>query len=243
MGKWNPHFSFLGSEGVLAKKDASPKMKNGQGITMKSLFLLGVVALSMTKGHIPDPPVTDYCQLNIHAFFSSLSSMGLEETYLDRSFSDYGHCFLSFRNLSGSSLFLGHLTVQHNQTITIGTFLTDVHYGLFYNYEATDTGSWHSMAAATYGIALTASQVASLSSELQNSSWNTWNLLTQTCASFAAGIWNQFAPSYLQVANWIWPEFVKNSIETLAGHGSSTAVPSSSPVGYVNSSGVFVTLR
>jgi len=50
------------------------------------------------------------------------------------------------------------------------------------------------------------------------------------------------APSYLQVANWIWPEFVKNAIETLDGYGSSTAVASSSPVGYVNSSGVFATL-
>ena len=200
-----------------------------------------MLVLTSLLGVIIPTPDDIYAELTIHAFYGSNQGNNISGNEIQSGGGNslFGHCFLSFANYSGSSLYFGHVNVPHFTTITLGVFLNGYHEGLFYNYEGVDTDSWKNDAAATLTILLTPSQISTLNGEIQNSGHNCWTI-SHTCSTFAAEVWNTVAPAALQVTDAILPSIVKASIESKSGHGSSTYVPVSSPVGYIDSNQDFV---
>ena len=146
-----------------------------------------------------------------------------------------GHCFLSVKNKTSSSLSVGHLTLYGGQSLSVGTWDNNWHTGLFYNYENYDNGGWKNANCARVSIDITDIELLSLSAQLQNPSNNSYSN-TNTCASFASRVWNVLATSSMQITNSHWPDDIYDSIMLKSGHSTSSLIPSNSNVGYVQGS-------
>lgn len=128
-----------------------------------------------------------------------------------------GHCFLSVKNKTSSSLSVGHLTLYGGQSLSVGTWESSLHNGLFYNYENYANWGWQSSNCARVSIDITDIELLALSSQLQSPSNNSYSG-SNTSASFASRVWNVVAVSSMQITNSHWPNDIYDSIMLKSGH-------------------------
>ena len=199
---------------------------------MTTIVLLSALA-AQTLGAfaaVNDPtkgPVNDYVgTVAIHAYQDSNS--------------DVGHCFLTIKNTTSSPLFVGHVTLYAGQTFSVGTWNTQIHVGIFYNYEHYSNWDWIGNPAVSLSTPVTDLELETIHSALRTPSNNSYGSFF-TSASFAAAIWNCFAPTGLQVTNSWANNAVYASIACKSGAVYSSSIPNNANVGYVQNN-VFIGL-
>ena len=160
-----------------------------------------------------------------------------------------GHSFLTVKNVSGSSLFVGHVTLNNNSAITIGTWdssVTGYHSGIYYGFERTSaSGDWKNLDSNRMKYSLTDLEFPTLHSQLRTSSNNQWSL-TNTCANFASRVWNACTATSYHITESSFPNDIYDELEEafsgLSGYSTTSWLPYNSLVGYVNSSGNYVSI-
>ena len=99
---------------------------------------------------------------------------------------DDSHAFLVFKNMSNSTITIGHMPVDAGDSITIGTFGNRAaHRGIWYNIE----GYHNPSSVTTYGMTngVTRSELTKINQTINaNDRWS----LANNCTTFAIKVWN-----------------------------------------------------
>lgn len=169
-------------------------------------------------------------------FSSNLSSSSGTGSFLA------GHSFLSFKNTTSSSITLGALSVSPGCEITFGTRNDDAHVGIWYNVEAyyanNDYGSGYSD-RVSLTMNLNQNNVNSINNLIgSNDTWTYFN----NCSTFAALIWNEVSSITVSAGFPNTPSGLKTSIQSKANYQTGRSIQNATPIGYLNSSGNFVTV-
>ena len=157
-----------------------------------------------------------------------------------------GHCFIQIKNISYSSLTVGHLVLYHNDTITIGCWPWMIDFqdaGLWYNRESFDVIGWSALENYTMVTNITQLGVDGITLYLTNSSNDGYSVTDHTCANVAVELWNIAAPNiYLQLSpnNPSLPGDVKGAIST-HNHYINESYTINNYCGYVDGTSGYVT--
>ena len=150
---------------------------------------------------------------------------------------DPGHAFVSFMNVSSSSIVIGGLTVQPNHEITLGTWQSQNHDGIFYNLDAYLINNQNVLInRKSISGSVDLSSISSINTTIANN--DTWNLF-HNCTWFAIEMWNSFSSSSFSHYLIDSPSGLWNAISSRTGSETGRAVENAIPVGYC-SGGVFV---
>ena len=106
-------------------------------------------------------------------------------------FRNHGHSFLSVENISNSSFMVGDRQVKPNETITIGLWSIQEHFGVWFNLESNyilETQKYENRVSLTIGI--DAEDIANISKIIDEN--NEWTPI-YNCAKFASEVWNSVA--------------------------------------------------
>lgn len=126
------------------------------------------------------------CVMRIYSDSSQGSSSGS---------GSFGHSFLTFLNVSSSTITVGRYQVDPQKMVSISKFgnlqsaTPDNFKGVFYNVETNRAAcGWYSTAVSTYQE-LTQTQLSKISSKIISEE-NGYSDLSDNCAKFSASIWN-----------------------------------------------------
>ena len=99
------------------------------------------------------------------------------------------HAWIYVRNLTNESIYAGALGLEGMQKITVGTWHSTYHDGVWYNMERFYADEFSETNSVSLVKTLTASELATLNNAITNSSNDKWNNINN-CSWFAAKMWN-----------------------------------------------------
>lgn len=102
-----------------------------------------------------------------------------------------GHSFLSLENISDNPIKISNVTVKSGETIAIGTWSIQAHFGVWYNVESnyiSEYNKYDGRLSVTTGIDL--DDVDKITSYINTHDY--WTPLTN-CSCFALNLWNEVA--------------------------------------------------
>ncbi|MGN1343403.1 MAG: hypothetical protein ACI4U3_02405 [Traorella sp.] len=142
------------------------------------------------------------------------------------------HSWLVIKNVSGSTIQVGKMTVINGDSVSIGTFGNiSQHKGIWYNIEL-------ALSVSTYVSITRTIESTSILNTLNNkiNSKDSWSI-TNTCSKFAATVWNSVFDD--KVSTGILPSGLANSIKNY-NYSTNAAMPlkSTSSIYYHTSTGV-----
>lgn len=130
-----------------------------------------------------------------------------------------GHAFLLFHNGCNVSVTIGHFKLAPDEYLTVGTFGNrTAHKGIWYNIEGFYWSDASNAPNASLFYSLAPSDLDSLNSAINTH--DSWALIGDNCADFAASVWNSVVPSSLKVSGYN-PALLRNSIESISGYDAN----------------------
>lgn len=148
-----------------------------------------------------------------------------------------GHAFLSFENRSGAPVTIGALTLEDNETCSLGTWSMTHHFGIWYNVESNYIAS-----AGRYGGRVSLSKEMPLDTlEAVNaylSAHDAWSLFTN-CSRFATEIFNLAGGDKIELGGLATPTKLAKRIRAYDTHETDRPIENYGKVGYKNDKGDF----
>lgn len=152
-----------------------------------------------------------------------------------------GHAFIAFKNTSSSAVRVGGLNVNPGHEITFGSWGNkDAHKGIWYDLEsylANNEGDFGGRVSLSMSV--TQSNINTINSLISKN--DTWSLFNN-CSSFAVKIWNSVASTTLSAGTPNTPTSLMASIKSKSGYQTNRAIGNTTPIGYVDSNGNFVSV-
>ena len=102
-----------------------------------------------------------------------------------------GHSFLSLENISNKSIKLNNVTIDAGETIAIGTWSIQAHFGVWYNVESNyiaEYNKYDGRLSITTGIGI--EDIDTISAYINTHDY--WTPLAN-CSCFALNLWNEVA--------------------------------------------------
>jgi hypothetical protein len=122
-----------------------------------------------------------------------------------------GHSFLLVENLTDNPIFAGKMSVPAYGAVTMGTWLSLLHMGLWYNLESyfvNVANEYVNRVSLSYP--LTQGQLDSMNDKIINDkNCDHWSI-GRNCSSFSKNVWNHVVPMHLSSGSPNTPSHLKN---------------------------------
>lgn len=126
---------------------------------------------------------------NAIAEFSIFSYNGKDES--NYGLKNYGHSFLSFTNISNQPIIVGKYSLDMGQSVSIGTWSINSHFGIWYNVEANYIKFYNKYdGRISITKQINADDLININEYILNN--DTWNPL-KNCSCFSINVWNTVA--------------------------------------------------
>ena len=166
--------------------------------------------------------------------------------YADPTPTDFGgsidnvgaHAWISMENISSGYQRMGALDFYGGYGITIGTFGTQPHNGIYYNLEGVRV-NYHNYYGNRYSLTvdIPASKLNTLNSYLTNEYYDDYNSVTKNCAFFASVMWGKVG-TYVNPGLIPTPKTLAENIQERSGYSYNRSVPYFSTIYYGSSANI-----
>lgn len=177
-----------------------------------------------------------------------------EDTGTSSSLGTTDHAFISFKNTWTQKIQFGDIMVNPGCEVTVGAWGTlpakhslgtDQKWqsGVWYNLESHLMNKHGEMMKnATLIIGLTAADVQTVNNVI--SKFGSYNVITNNCANLAVDVWNSVAPATVKLSAGApaQPSTLYENITNISHHQLNRTVMNSTPIGYRNKEGNFVSV-
>ena len=145
-----------------------------------------------------------------------------------------GHSFLSVENISSETITIGKVEVAPNETISIGTWSSKAHFGVWYNVESNyikDYNKYDGRISITAGI-------SSQDTEKMNKfilAHDYWSP-TNNCSNFALNLWNTVAEEDEELVRpFIYsPSKIAKALKNFEGYETNREIKTSDKFFYMD---------
>lgn len=131
---------------------------------------------------------------------------------------NYGHAFLSVKNISENNITVGDRLVVPNETITIGLWNILEHFGVWYNIEGNYISEYDKYShRVSLTIGINTSDIEEISNMIAKS--DRWSPFFN-CSTFAMKTWNLVAEDSEKIDSklLVSPKYLVNKITKFSGH-------------------------
>lgn len=213
-------------------------MKKLKKLVAAMLCLVTVLCTTATAFAAEAHPESVTASDPVVAEVTIFSSTGNDDSFINLN----GHAFISVKNISSSTITVGKMNVGPGLEITLGTRgNAEQHTGMWYNvesYKINKLGSYPGRASLTTKI--TQSDLNLLNVAIVYT--NGWSI-GAPCSSAAVKLWNTVSDIKLSDGTPSTPTSLRNSIMSKTGYQLNRPVQYTTPIGYVNLAGKFVSLE
>ena len=157
------------------------------------------------------------------------------------SFGDWGHAWITVENNSPFSVKVGKMNISSHSAVSIGTWQSNPHTGLFYNLEYLHTHDGNDLFPnrVSYSRNVFYSKWVNANSYVEEH--DSWSAPNNMCTNFALGVWNKVLPDYEMNCS-ATPNAITGKIKQFDGYKEHAAVPGTSNCGYFDNN-TFKTVR
>ncbi|MBQ7307303.1 MAG: hypothetical protein IJW82_02140 [Clostridia bacterium] len=145
---------------------------------------------------------------------------------------NYGHSFLSFKNISQNSLKVGEYTLEKDETISLGTWSVSSHFGVWYNLESNYINTYdkyNDRVSVTTQINLEELKLVN-DFILNHDYWNPYC----NCSYFSINLWNTIAKDteYIDTSLFYNPSYLYKKLISFSSYETNKAINGKDTFGY-----------